>query len=465
VSGHSGRARVPATLRTLFLCLALWLADPLAGQAAEPPSGVAGKAAPAAQPSVTVPAAAVAGAARGTPLPRVVVEAGQWRSDDGRPIYLKGANLGNWLMLEFWMMGYPDNAAVNDQCTFLQVLDRRFGVAQRERLLKLFRENWISARDWDWLPRFGLNLVRLPFIWSVLEDENRPYHLRADAWHYLDAAIDQAEARGMYVILDLHGAVGSQGLEHHSGCAGKNEFWTSAQYRQRTAWLWQQIAARYRDRTAVAGYSLLNEPWGAPETQMADEMAKLYRAVREVDPQHVIILPGHASGIDAYGDPAQQGMHNVAFEMHFYPGFFGWGKPDRQVHQEWLGCLPKGGLCDWKARMARLGAPLFVGEFQPWADLDQETGGQVTRISFDAYAKPGWASAVWAYKRVTGSGGQGIGNWGLVTNHADAPLALLDFTSASLEDIEKLFLSYGSMRYEAHQGVLKWMHSAAPPDW
>jgi glucan 1,3-beta-glucosidase len=99
------------------------------------------------------------------------------------------------------------------------VLDRRFGYAERERLYTLFRDHWITERDWDLLPQLNLNLVRLPFIYSVVEDE-QPRQLRADAWKYLDRH-DEAEQRGIYVILDLHGAVGSQGWEHHSGCAGK----------------------------------------------------------------------------------------------------------------------------------------------------------------------------------------------------------------------------------------------------
>jgi aryl-phospho-beta-D-glucosidase BglC (GH1 family) len=49
------------------------------------------------------------------------------------------------------------------------VLDRRFGYAERQRLYTLFRDNWITERDWDLLPQLNLNLVRLPFIYSVVE--------------------------------------------------------------------------------------------------------------------------------------------------------------------------------------------------------------------------------------------------------------------------------------------------------
>lgn len=394
----------------------------------------------------------------------IQVKGTQWLRADGSPIQLKGANLGNWLMMEFWMAGQRSKE-VDDQCTLEATFDKRFGHAERERLMKLFRDNWITQRDWDALPRFGLNLVRLPFIWSLIEDEKNPRQLRKDAWHYIDDAINQAEARGMYVVLDMHGVPGSQGLEHHSGCAGKNLYWTTKVYQERTIWLWEQIAARYKDRIAVAGYSLVNEPWGASEEKMAELMKQLYQRVRAVDPHHVIILPGHNSGINAYGKPSEQGMKNVAFEMHFYPGHFGWSKAGVDVHRNWLQCKPNGGgTCEWDARMKRLDAPLFVGEFQPWADMDGELGGQITRASFDRYAALGWASAVWSYKVVSNAGGEQQSNWGLVANASNSPSPQIDFQKASLQDIEALFRSYGSMPYVERTEVMKWIRSKEAPN-
>ena len=408
-----------------------------------------------------------AAAAAPPPLPMLHTQGTQWLRADGTPVALNGVNLGNWLMPEFWMMN-QGTQGVDDQCKLEAVLDKRFGRAERERLLKLHRDHWITARDWDLLPRFGLNLIRLPFIWSLLEEESQPYKLRADAWHYLDMAIDQAEARGLYVILDLHGAVGAQGTEHHSGCANQNEYWKRPDYQARTAWLWQQIALRYKDRGAVAGYSLLNEPWGATEADMATANKALYHAIRVVDSKHTVILQGHFKGVDAYGGPpAAQGLHNVAYEMHFYPGHFGWGKPGAEVHQNWLQCLPKtqpGGVCEWAERMKALDAAFFVGEFQPWAHIAPDLGGQITRSTFDTYTRLGWASALWSYKWLGDTGGLVPPNWGLVTNAEGAKVPQLDFNTAPLAQIEALFKLWSSVPYAPHSGVMKWMNSAVAPD-
>ena len=389
----------------------------------------------------------------------------RWVQADGTPIALKGANLGNWLLPEFWMMGYGEDAKVNDQCTLESVLDQRFGVAQRERLIQLHRDNWITQRDWDLIPKFGLNLVRLPFLWSVVEDEKNPRHLRADAWHYLDQAIAQARAHGLYVILDLHGAVGAQGTEHHSGCAGKNLYWSTPEYQERTDWLWRQIAAHYKDEPVVAGYDLLNEPWGSSAEQLAAVVKKLYASIREVDPNHIILLPDHPKGIAPYGNPLAQGMRNVAFETHPYPGFFGWAKPGMEVHRDWLQCLPDGGgVCAWKERMAALDMPLYIGEFQPWANLEPELSGQITRASYDRYAQLGWASTAWSYKKFSRAGGPGPVNWGLVTNAPGAALPEIDFEKASLPQIENFFQLFGTLPYQVNAPVMKWMNSPLAPD-
>jgi endoglucanase len=379
----------------------------------------------------------------------------EWVDASGKRINLRGANLGNWLIMEFWMMGQRSKA-IDDQCSLEAVFDSRFGRSERERLIRLFRDNWITQRDWDLIPTFGLNMVRVPFIWSLVENEQQPKTLRQDAWHYLDDAIAQARKRGLYVILDLHGAVGAQGLEHHSGCAEKNLYWSTPEYRDRTIWLWQQIAQRYKDEPVVAGYSLLNEPWGADEAQMVNAVRELYSAVRTVDANHVILLPGHSKGIDAYARPADAGMDNVAFEMHFYPGHFGWGTPGREVHDNWLQCMPPGtGTCEWQARLKQLSSSMFVGEFQPWADLDNDLGARTTRRSFDRYNTLGWAASVWSLKALSNDGGIQPAVWGLVTNASDEKLPPIDFSTASLQEIETFFRRVGSVRYVLRDAIAK----------
>jgi glucan 1,3-beta-glucosidase len=346
----------------------------------------------------------------------------QWVDASGKQVLLKGTNLGNWLVQEFWMMGQGGND-VTDQCTLEAKLTERFGHAEKERLIKLFRDSWITERDWDQLKAFGFNVVRIPILWSVIEDEQNPKTLRADAWTYLDWSIAEAKKRGIYVILDLHGAVGGQSTFDHTGCAGQNKYWTDADAQERTRWLWQQIATKYKDEPAVAAYDPLNEPWGSTAEDMVARVEDLYKTIRAIDSQRIVLLPSHYGNIGAYGNPAAKGFTNVAFEIHPYPGLFGDrpGDTPYAIHRDWLRCGTTGttGVCDYQKQLSELNVPLLVGEFQPWQGAGLDLGGQIGRATYDTYASYGWASTSWAYKVVSPSGGSGKGTWGLVTNAPD----------------------------------------------
>ncbi|WDE06272.1 cellulase family glycosylhydrolase [Thalassomonas viridans] len=351
-----------------------------------------------------------------------------WMNQQNQKVSLRGINLGNWLAMEMWMLEMSDNPLgenIPDQYSLEEKLSERFGETEKEHLMTVFRDNWITENDWDVIAESGFNLVRIPFLYSLLEDDDNPKTLKEDAWHYLDWAIAEAKERELYVILDLHGAAGRQGWEQHTGREGQNKLWESDEYRDRTLWLWRQIADRYKDEAAIAGYGLLNEPWGTDSQTLKDFSLELYQAVREVDNKHIVILPGHNSdGIEAYGDPFDLGMTNVAFEIHQYPGIFGWGEIGYEVHRDWLTCGENGatGVCDWAKRARDVYTPLLVGELQPWTGLG-ELGGPITRATFDTFNDLNWAATAWSYKTTSPAGGLGNGQWGLVTNNGDQLLA------------------------------------------
>ena len=365
-----------------------------------------------------------------------------WMNEQDEKVSLRGINLGNWLMMEMWMFGGDSvfGEGIVDQCTFEAALENRFDKEGVERIFKAHRDSWITEKDWDVMNDAGFNLIRIPFPYDLIEDDDKPKTLKEDAWDYLDWAIAEAKEREMYVVLDLHGAAGRQGWEHHSGCAGKNELWNSETYRDRTIWLWERIAEKYKGEEAIAGYGLLNEPWGASPAVMAEFGEELYHAVRRYDDEHIVILPGHSEGggFTDYGDPADLGMENVAFEMHFYPGIFGWGDIGYEVHRDWLTCGSMGdtGVCSWAGRLRDVYTPILIGEMQPWTSLG-ELGGEITRATFDRYNELNWAATAWSLKTVSGAGGLGAGPWGLMTNPGDQ--LLIKGSTWACDDWESTF--------------------------
>ncbi|MDO3384503.1 carbohydrate-binding protein [Gilvimarinus sp. SDUM040013] len=347
-----------------------------------------------------------------------------WVNQNEQKVSLRGINIGNWLSMELWMFDNGDNPLgenIPDQCSLEETLTERFGEAEKDRLIKLHRDSWFTEADWDVIAEAGFNVVRVPFPYSLIENDDAPMTLKDDAWEYLDWAVAEAKKREIYVVLDLHGAVGGQGVEQHTGCEGQNELWSNDSYQERTKWLWGEIAKHYQGEATVAGYGLLNEPWGTDSATLRDFSVELYDAIRAHDEEHVVILAGHnADGISAYGDPMDYGMENVAFEPHFYPGLFGWGEIGYNVHRDWLTCGENGdsGVCDWANRARKVYTPMLVGEMQPWNGLG-EMGGEITRATFDTYNDLNWAGTAWSYKVATASGGLGNGTWGYVTNNGD----------------------------------------------
>ncbi len=405
-----------------------------------------------------------------TALPAIKQSGQYWVNASGARVNLRGTNVGNWLIQEFWMMG-GSMTGINDQCTLESKLSQRFGNTEKERLLKVFRDNYITARDFDLMKGMGMNVVRIPFLYSLIENEYAPYTLRTDAWQYLDWAVNEAEKRGMYVILDLHGTVGGQAAasEQHDGCIGAAQVWTNNTYWDRTKWLWDNIASHYRGRTAIAAYDLLNEPWGTDATTLANRSYELFNVVRAKDPDHVILLPGHNSGIDAYGNPNSRGLTNSSLWMHFYPGLWGWndtatyGAGQANMYANWLHCNQNGAgeSCDWKTKVDNLKTPFLIGEFQPWT-LMGPYGGQMTRKAYDIYNMYGWAATNWAYKTTSNAGSNGNTDswgWGMVQNSSNGgTMSNIDVNSASSAQIESWFRSFATQPLVRNENIAYWMN-------
>ena len=372
--------------------------------------------------------------------------------EDGRQVTLKGVNLGNWLIMEMWMLG---GAGVPDQYTFERVLADRFGEEEKDRLMELYRESWITERDFEIIQSFDMNVIRLPFWYTLLEDDDNPFEIKPDGWKWLDRAIEMAEEYGFYVILDMHGAPGAQWTEQHAGRENFNQLWHVTEYQDRTVWLWEQIAARYAGRKSVAGYDLLNEPWGGAPALLKSLMARTYTAIRAVDPDHIIIFSGHFNDISFYGRPEDNGWENVMYTVHNYPGLFGNGDPTVETHRQYI----RQEIPQRNQQYRALNAPILVGEFNV---VHQTAGGaEMMRRYFDIYGDYGWAATMWSYKVLTREGGIPERFWGLVTNADSHPA--LDIRNWSMVVLEGRLRGLATMEYEIYDDLRYWLTTSEEP--
>jgi glucan 1,3-beta-glucosidase len=163
---------------------------------------------------------------------------------------LRGVNLGGWLIMERWMTPTPfAGTTARDEYSFMSLPD----AAER---LEAHRKSWITEEDFRWMAENGLNAVRIPVGYWVL-DGDAPY---IAAGEYLDWAMEMAAKYELQVVLDVHGLPGSQNGLDHSGRIGKTEWYTDRRNRIKGLAAVEKIAWRYRDHPNLWGFQIINEP-------------------------------------------------------------------------------------------------------------------------------------------------------------------------------------------------------------
>jgi len=204
-----------------------------------------------------------------------------------RSEFLKGVNYGNAFIPEDWM--------TNDQES---IYGERYGsrVSQPsdvarvslcdvtdDRILR-WLEDVVKEEDFVKMQQYGVKLVRVPtgyWNWVDLGDAtpNAPDNV---AWRfrnlqsvssgqysqYLDRIFQWAARYNMKVLLELHGAPGSQNGEIHSGCVtgaennGKPEHYFDTDWNKEIALnSIEQMAAKCRQfESSCYGIGVLNEP-------------------------------------------------------------------------------------------------------------------------------------------------------------------------------------------------------------
>lgn len=264
---------------------------------------------------------------------------GYLKNKSGNIVALRGVNAGGWLIQESWMcpINGEDRAWANLD-TINAMKNRGFTDDQIQKLFDTYQNNWFTTIDLDNLKAMNVNLLRVPFWYrNFMKDENGTWITGTDlnsnpGIKRLDWVISECGKRGIYVILDLHGAPGGQSMDHSCGTLSKNELYDSSKNRKIMADLWSKIAARYKGNPIVAAYDIMNEPqnnerysganaWspGSREAlnrtySVYDEM---YKVIRAVDPDHVITIEAIWDR-NCLPDPMKYGWNNLMYQMHVY---------------------------------------------------------------------------------------------------------------------------------------------------
>ncbi|KAH9980765.1 exo-beta-1,3-glucanase [Russula compacta] len=184
---------------------------------------------------------------------------------------VRGVNLGGWLTIEPWitpsLFDNTSNPAIVDEWTFGLYQDRN--VAQAA--LVEHWNTWITEGDFEAITNAGLNHVRIPIgYWAYDVGPGEPYF--QGQHDYLLKAIGWAAKYNIKVIIDLHGAPGSQNGFDNSGQRLPFPQWHSNQTNvNRTNTIMRHIAYEFRyDSNVVSIIAPLNEPAGYYDEQVLD---------------------------------------------------------------------------------------------------------------------------------------------------------------------------------------------------
>ena len=348
-----------------------------------------------------------------TALPMLSAEGENIVDADGNAVVLRGTNFGGWLVQEGWMCPTKQTDTLSTDMT----LYSRFGKEKAEALISAYQDSWITEEDFKTVKELGLNVVRVPFtymnVYYHLSDEGELLHpdeftLREDPFERLDFALEMCKKYGLYLILDMHGAVGSQNGSDHSGDTSRTNLYAGTElgeaYREKTAELWALVAEHFAGESNVAGYDLLNEPTRASSATQWDYYDVLYKAVREADPDHMIFIEATWEP-NNLPSPEDYGWENIVYEYHHYNWDYN-NQPNKSFYtfKKLLGNTHK--------------VPSLIGEFNAWGDSRRSTGKRdQTDLEANAgvlefYNGEGWHWTTWTYKVIVNGLGENS-TWGL----------------------------------------------------
>ena len=350
---------------------------------------------------------------------------------NGKPLTLRGVNLGNWFIQECWMC-VSSTESMGRQYTSVRGLKgmrenpNHLTEGQIRALDDLYLDTYITEKDFARIADCGLNCVRIPFAWFNVENEDGSD--REDGFARLDWIIGMCRKYGLYAVVDLHGARGSQNSDMHSGADDSFDLYGNERNMELTKALWRKIAARYKDEPVVAGYDLLNETRKAPHKYTGkaqfDFYDELYREIRAVDGNHLTIMECFTFPLHGVNEK-NYGWENACISYHIYNRV-------PVLPQKW--CLA---LYSGMHNLKGYRLPVLIGEYNAWGKEKDWI------MTMDYYERHGWSYISWTYKTngyMYNRDGSKYNSWGMY----ELDLPPVDVSAATYGEIAAVYGATGT---------------------
>jgi endoglucanase len=240
---------------------------------------------------------------------------------EGKPILLKGTNLGNWLVPEGYMF---KTGQVSSPTKIDELLTQLVGPDSTAAFWHKYLDRYITHDDIKYLKRIGCNHIRLPFHYKMFTNDLY-MGTRNAGFTYMDRVVEWCRAENLYVLLDMHCAPGGQTGDNIDDSAGYPWLYFSKTSQDEMSVIWVRIAQHYKNDPIIIGYDLANEPIAHYFLKEIPDYnhrlfllyKRLIADVRKVDKKHSIFLNGSVWAGD-FGVFESILDDNVVYEFHKY---------------------------------------------------------------------------------------------------------------------------------------------------
>mmetsp|Transcript_27257 Transcript_27257/g.43854 ORF Transcript_27257/g.43854 Transcript_27257/m.43854 type:complete len:639 (+) Transcript_27257:213-2129(+) len=258
---------------------------------------------------------------------------------------IRGVNVGGLFVLEPWInKGFTTwNDDIRDQYTYCKA---GAGNTSLSNSLKKHWDSFYTEKDFELMASYGINTARVPVGWwyfaAAAQQDPAPYitpdeDILTDMNHPITRVISFAAKHGIHVILDLHGAPGSQNGLDNSGIRSMDpvpERWGDGWFysdedQERTIEI-LQVMTKYINMLSSKGVDnilmleLMNEPWVFGDMSIVrDFYVKAIPMVRQINGTLPILVCDAFRHEEWHWLLRRKGFdfRNVYMDTHLYHAF------------------------------------------------------------------------------------------------------------------------------------------------
>ena len=177
----------------------------------------------------------------------------------------------------------------------------------------------IQEDDFARLEELGFDFVRIPIDEVQFWDEQG--NKLPEAWDLLNNALDWSKKHNLRAIVDLHIIRAHYFNAVNEDDKAANTLFTSEESQEGLINLWRQLSEFLKDRSNDwVAYEFMNEPVAPEHEQWNQLVAKVHKALRELEPQRTLVIgsnmwQGHET-MKYLKVP--EGDKNIILSFHYY---------------------------------------------------------------------------------------------------------------------------------------------------